>query len=299
MCTAPEAVPIHRKVWEFARVIQALQACGVWRADAAGLSVAGGRERFLFYAANHVARIVSTDIYGAGGFAEGEADEGFLSDPAAYAPFPFRREPLRAARMNAACLLFHDGLFDFTVSFSSIEHFGGLAAAIRALQEMVRVTRPGGVIAITTDYSLNGFTTNEIFTRDAILRLAAASGCELAAPLDLVLSPDSKAHLLDMLRDDLARLPHLNLKIYAAIFTSLCLIFRKPGSAAGDGQAPGTAFADRLRAIDAALAAAARLSPETVLPQRRCARRLAARSAQALRGARYRLEERLCDYRSY
>ena len=98
-----------------------------------------------------------------------------------------------------------------------------------------------------------------------------------------------------MLKDDLGRLPHLNLKIYAAIFTSICLVLRKPAAVSSSSKPA----AERLAAIDIVLAAARSVRPEELLPKRSVPRRAVARLAQALRGARYRCEEWFLDYAKY
>jgi SAM-dependent methyltransferase len=51
-------------------------------------------------------------------------------------------------------LPFEDNSFDFCWSLSSIEHFGGHEAAAKAMREMARVTRPGGVVCVATEYLL-------------------------------------------------------------------------------------------------------------------------------------------------
>jgi len=53
--------------------------------------------------------------------------------------------------MNALDLRFEPETFDAVFCLSSIEHFGGEAAARHALAEMHRVAKPGGVVAITTE----------------------------------------------------------------------------------------------------------------------------------------------------
>ena len=292
MCCDSESVPRHRKVWEFTQAILALQAAGVWHEEALGLSVAGGQERFLFFAANHIGRMVSTDIYGLGDFAKREADRAFIEHPEKSAPFPFRADRLQVGTMNALQLLFADNLFDFAVSFSSIEHFGGMKAASRAVAEMVRTVRPGGLVAVTTDCSLNGFTTNEVFTKGQIETLCAESGCELLAPFTWEISADSKRHLCDMLRGDVTRLPHVNLKVYAAIFTSVCFVLRKKESRSQ----PALPVAQRVAAVQEALTRSRALADRDVLPPPTAAERARAYIARKVRGARYRLEERFCAF---
>ena len=52
---------------------------------------------------------------------------------------------------------------------SSIEHFGGHEAAARSMQEMARVTKPGGVVAVATEYLLlEEYSHPEYFTRSEV-----------------------------------------------------------------------------------------------------------------------------------
>jgi SAM-dependent methyltransferase len=215
---------LHRKIWEFAKAVEALQHHGVWHENSMGLSVAGGKERFLYFAANEVKRIVSADIYGCGDFRFDEADESFLQDPSSYAPFPYREDALDIARMNALSLGFPEDMFDFVVCFSSVEHFGGIGAVRRSIGEMTRVLRPGGVLVITTDCSLNGNTTNEVFTPRQLESFFQTKELEIPEAVNYELSEATREHVLDMHVDDLAQTPHLNLKVHGSVFTSVVLV---------------------------------------------------------------------------
>lgn len=64
----------------------------------------------------------------------------------------------------------------------------------------------------------------------AITLLVAAAGLSLVEPLDFSLSNNSLQYLIDMRRDDLSEVPHLNLKVFASVFTSVSLVLRKPGN---------------------------------------------------------------------
>jgi hypothetical protein len=81
---------------------------------------------------------------------------------------------------------------------SSIEHFGGLDGAVRALAQMHRVLKPGGIAAITTECIVNEmpeFTAPglELFTTDAIRELSqGVSGLELVEPIDFSISSMTK-----------------------------------------------------------------------------------------------------------
>ena len=115
---------LRRKLWEYAYLTLFLEDAGVLRDDAQILSVGAGHEEVLFWLANRVGRVVATDIYGEGDFAEGEADKSMLTDPSAFAPYPYREDRLEARWMDARALDFPDSTFDAVFTLSSIEHFG-------------------------------------------------------------------------------------------------------------------------------------------------------------------------------
>jgi len=113
--------------------------------------VGAGNERVLFWLANRLGRVVATDVYGEGGFAGGSADATMLSDPAAFAPYPYREDHLEVRWMDARSLDFPDAYFDVVFSLSSIEHFGAPADIVAAARELGRVLRPGGHAFLATD----------------------------------------------------------------------------------------------------------------------------------------------------
>jgi SAM-dependent methyltransferase len=252
----PGCVFRHRKLWEFTRAVQAFETGGVWHKDALGLSVAAGHERLLFYAANHVAKMVASDVYGEGSFVSGEAREGFLQNHKGFAPYPYREESLSALWMNALSLEFPRNLFDFAFCLSSVEHFGGVSRAARAISEMAKVVSPGGIVFVTTDCSLNGRTTNEVFSQKQIAQLCEQPDLELLHPLDFSISNAALSTLLDMRADKLDVQPHINLKTFGVVFTSVALVFRKRGAALSDDSVT------RARTLDQALEQLARSTSE-------------------------------------
>src|SRR2546423_1883977 len=70
---------LRRKFWEYAMLGLYLEEVGALRADATALAVAAGHEAPLFWMANRIGKVIATDIYGEGGFAEGEADASMLT----------------------------------------------------------------------------------------------------------------------------------------------------------------------------------------------------------------------------
>ena len=66
-------------------------------------------------------------------------------------------------------------------SLSSIEHFGGVEGAAATIGEMGRVLKPGGVLAVATEYVLSGPPHPETFLPQDIARLVNQPGLELSS----------------------------------------------------------------------------------------------------------------------
>jgi len=265
----PERDPlahVERKVWEFAVLALFLEQTGHLHDGASALAVGAGDERMVFWLANRLGRVVATDIYGKGSFAEREATATMLTDPAAHAPFPYREERLEVMYADARDLPFADGEFDVVFSLSSIEHFGGPRDVARASSEMGRVLKPGGhalvateclvrldpretaladslVRALTLNTKRKGATPRrrliEAFTpRELRTRIVRPSGLELVQRLDLSLSPESWENLTITYPDGTLEpasghfYPHVLLKSGRSVFTSVCLPLRKAPAAA-------------------------------------------------------------------
>ena len=265
----PERDPlahVERKVWEFAMLALFLEEAGRLHEDTSALAVGAGDERVVFWLANRIGRIVASDIYGEGSFAEREATATMLTDPASHAPFPYREERLEAMYADARELPFDDASFDVVFSLSSIEHFGGPQDVARAAREMGRVLKPGGHAVVVTecfvrldpretalaDAAVRALTLNrkrkgatprrrliEAFTaRELRTRIVAPSGLELVQELDLSLSPESWHNLTVTYPDGSLEpatgdfYPHVLLKSGRSVFTSVCLPLRK--AATGD-----------------------------------------------------------------
>lgn len=265
----PERDPlahVERKVWEFAMLALVLEGAGRLHEGTTALAIGAGDERMVFWLANRLGRVVATDIYGEGPFAEREATATMLTDPAAHAPFPYREDRLAVEYADARDLPFPDDSFDVAFSLSAIEHFGGPRDVARAAGEMGRVLKPGGHAMVVTECFvrldpfetaladsavraltagakrrgatprrrlIEGFTPRELRTR-----IVRPSGLELMQPLDLSLSPETWENLTITHGD--GRLepatgefyPHVLLKSGRSVFTSVCLPLRKAPAAA-------------------------------------------------------------------
>ena len=255
---------IERKLWEYAMLALFLRDVGALRDDVQVLAVGAGFEVPLFWLANRVGRVVATDIYGAGGFADREAARGMLEDPTAFAPYPSREDRLEVRWMDARELDFQDGAFDVVFSLSSIEHFGGPRDVARAAAEIGRVLRPGGHALIVTECFLGRHlmdtalvnTAIRVLTagrrcraatprnrqvdcfapRELMRRIVAPSELQLMQPLDTRISPESFENVTRILPNGellpaSGRFhPHIVLRAHGAPWTSVCLALEKPGA---------------------------------------------------------------------
>lgn len=220
---------MHRKPYEFTQLIYGCRRLGMLRPDAAYVSIGAGHEQVLYWLANHVRRVVATDMYE--GTWQGElAREGdpiVLEDPDKYAPFPYRRECLEFMKMDGRHLDFADGTFDVSYSLSSIEHFGGFDGACQTMREMARVIRHGGILALATEYVLSGPPHEETFQPEEIHALVRESGLELVEPIDEQVyrryeTPPVNVRLTPY------RSPHMLVEMDGTVFTSVMLFLQKP-----------------------------------------------------------------------
>jgi SAM-dependent methyltransferase len=220
---------MHRKPYEFTQLIYGCRRLGMIRQDASFLSVGAGHEQVLYWLANHVQRVVATDLY-EGSWQDERAREGdprVLQDPESFAPFPYRRDRLTFMKMDGRRLEFQDGAFDVSYSLSSIEHFGGLEGAGRTVREMARVLKPGGLLVLATEYIISGPPHEETFMPAEVDELVRLSGLDLVEPIDdrVYRRYQTRPVRLDV---DPYESPHMTVQVGDTVFTSVMLFLRKP-----------------------------------------------------------------------
>jgi SAM-dependent methyltransferase len=226
---AIEKTKMHRKGYEFGQLGFGLDRLGLLRDDARVLSVGAGHEEILYWFANRVGAIVGVDMYGAAWQEESRALEGdaaVLKTPEIYAPFAYRRERLRLMKMDGRRLGFAGGTFDVAYSLSSVEHFGGLSGAIAAVDEMARVVRPGGVVAVATEYLIGGAPHDEVFDSAQIRELFDRPGLRLVEPIDEQVYRRYEYVPISLDRNPY-QTPHMVVKMGETVFTSVMAFLRR------------------------------------------------------------------------
>jgi SAM-dependent methyltransferase len=226
----------YRKYWEVAMTARAFRALGVLRDDTRVLGVGAGREATIYWLTRHVGEVVATDLYGQqDAWSETDSGADMLTDPGRYWDGDWNPARLSVRDMNALELAFEDESFDAIFSSSSIEHFGDFPDVRRSVEEMFRVLRPGGVLALSTEFRLEGDRIGYpglLRFDEPELRALLLDGLwwDPASPLDLTMSDDTITSAVEMseaIADQEAglrgwsRYPHLVLRHEQFLWTSV------------------------------------------------------------------------------
>jgi len=244
----------RRRHWEWAQVAYGLDALGALDIHSRGLGVGVGNEPLIFYFATRAGEIVAVDRYRGTWAWGGQANPSMLSEPEKLSLIPFPRERLRVLRMDALRLEFPDASFDFLWSVGAIEHFGSSipkhafrlvcrslgmkewatrydhAGAVRAIREMARVLKPGGIAAITTECILNGRPHHDYFLPEQLYEyIIEPSGLDLVGnDIDWTPSQLFLDHILPKKKWNTGELPHVVLRDQNGVeFTSISFFLRK------------------------------------------------------------------------
>ena len=197
-------------------------------ADARVLSVGAGHEAPAFWLANRSRRVIATDLYEGDWQSIGalEGDARVVARPQEFAPFPYPVERLTFMRMNGRQLGFADATFDVAYSLSSIEHFGGVEGAREAVQEMARVVKPGGIVAVATEWCLANPGADDVFTPEEVRHIIDHPTLRLVQPIDDRVWHRYDAEPVDVEKTPL-RAPHMLLKKGQTIFTSVMVFLER------------------------------------------------------------------------
>jgi hypothetical protein len=163
---------VHRKIWEYAFVLQAMKEAGALRAGACGVGFGCGKEPIASFLASRGIDVTVTDLapeqsQGLGWISTGQhtgcLQHAFFADLIGQEEFD-RRVRLEFVDMNAIPASMNDG-YDFCWSICALEHLGSIRKGLDFIKNSMRVLRSGGVAVHTTEFNLtNGDTVDNWLT---------------------------------------------------------------------------------------------------------------------------------------
>lgn len=239
-----EPARFHRKQWEFAQIFLSLRKLGFLNPDKVGLSLGGGNERLLYSIANHINKLIVTDLYDD----STDWDCARTNDPNEYIraskPFPVDDDKIEALRMDMRYLDFEDNSFDFCYSSCAFEHIGHYEDFTKHLSEVNRVLKEDGVYVFTTELQFDEETIkdphNYIFSKDYLTNLISECKLNHEFNVDAKLSnhyinkpyPSNIKNLMFNSRDNISEslfenFQHIILLRGKVPFTSVLFVLRK------------------------------------------------------------------------
>jgi hypothetical protein len=230
---------LHRKVWEFVYICQALHERGLLRPGARGLGFGVGGEPLPAFFAGQGCSILATDQARSAAAASGWAasqqhasERDSLGRPSMCPPEQFDANvAFRACDMNAipADMTGHD----FCWSACALEHLGSIEHGLRFIENSLATLKPGGFAVHTTEFNLSsndetlahgGTVLFRQRDMEELSRRLAAKG-HIMAPLDL----DRGQGLLDRYIDmpPYRQEPHLKLALEGFEATSIGIVVQR------------------------------------------------------------------------
>lgn len=244
------ATAAYRKHWEVAMAVQSFREGGILARGGSALGVGAGNEPTVFWLTQWM-DVHATDLYlDPEGWTE-SANASMLVEPARHWPGPWNQRRLVVQHMDARDLRYEDDVFDAVFSSSSLEHFGSDEEIARALDEMHRVLKPGGICSLSTEYRIAGpgpgLPGIRLFDEEEIRRLLLGGRAwEPLSPFDASVSEetlattqpfeDAAADVRQHVADhgevvfhalQFSRYPHLVLREGERTWTSVHLALRK------------------------------------------------------------------------
>jgi 2-polyprenyl-3-methyl-5-hydroxy-6-metoxy-1,4-benzoquinol methylase len=152
---------VHRKVWEWACIAQALHERGALREGARGLGFAVGTERLPALFASFGVHVLATDTgdeeiadtWKKSGEYAGALDGLYFGKVLGRAEFD-KRVSYRHVDMRDLSGLEREH-YDFIWSACALEHLGSLAAGTEFIVRATALLKPGGVAVHTTEYNVS------------------------------------------------------------------------------------------------------------------------------------------------
>jgi hypothetical protein len=150
----------HRKLWEFAYILQSLHEFGLIGDGKLGIGFGCGEEPLPSFFASKGVKVLVTDLepseVAGRGWAEtaqhaSALSSAFKSELISWNSFE-KNVSLRYVDMNSIPSDLHNS-FDFCWSVCALEHLGSIRNGLDFILESVNVLKPGGVSIHTTEFS--------------------------------------------------------------------------------------------------------------------------------------------------
>ena len=159
---------MHRKLWEFAYIAQALRGSGMLRPGSRGLGFGCGKEPLASLFVAEGCDVLATDLASADATAKGWSGgeqhaaslqnvwmQDLCSRTEADARLTFRAVDMNAIPSDL------DGAFDFCWSSCALEHLGSIEQGLAFIERSSRCLRPGGIGVHTTEFNTDPGETLE------------------------------------------------------------------------------------------------------------------------------------------
>jgi len=159
---------MHRKLWEFAYIAQALRGGGMLRPGTRGLGFGCGKEPLASLFVAEGCEVLATDLAPPDATAKGWSGgdqhaaslenvwlPGLCSRAEAEARLTFRAVDMNAIPVDL------DGAFDFCWSSCALEHLGSIDQGLAFIERSSRCLRPGGIGVHTTEFNAEAGATLE------------------------------------------------------------------------------------------------------------------------------------------
>ncbi|TFW10114.1 methyltransferase domain-containing protein [Oxalobacteraceae bacterium OM1] len=236
-------IHLHRKIWEWCYISEALAERGMLRPGMRGLGFAVGQEPLTAMYARMGASIVATDLFAekaeeSGWVTTGQhaGDTAALNNRGLCDEREFNRlVTFQFADMNNIGTGF-DEQFDFVWSSCAFEHLGSIEKGLQFVQNAMRCLKPGGYAVHTTEFNLSS-DADTVESGDTVLFRKRDIESLIAALRE-------QGHAIDIdwangngYADQTIDLPpykqevHLRVQIQQYVVTSIGLIVRKAGGA--------------------------------------------------------------------
>lgn len=176
-----EAPTFHNKQWEWAQILETRRRLAPDARRLIGLGA--GHEPTIPLLAEGATEVIATDLY--------EREGGWQT--ASKRPdrvYPHLKQ-LRSHHMDMLRVDLPPKSADFVWSMCAVEHVGGLDEVIEAVRQAGTLVAPGGVLFISTEFSLSGpyrSGSTLYFDRSMIEKVVRRSGLHLVEPIELRLA---------------------------------------------------------------------------------------------------------------